>query len=151
MTRRFRRCGHGPGVLAPEYQAVADQFCAMLTALRNPEPWTPGSARDIAVRVGPFVERARTRPGDVTPSPWSMPVAPAAARSSEGLRYVLVFGVVAPAFRHGTHALELLASGVRTAVLDGRLGAPVQVSEEIPVALGGMVLAEAYMDEPIQP
>ena len=38
----------------------------MLTALRNPEPWTPGidSTRDIAVRVGPFVERAHTRPGD---------------------------------------------------------------------------------------
>ncbi|MEW2297939.1 hypothetical protein ABZ719_35480 [Streptomyces sp. NPDC006743] len=36
----------------------------MLTALRNPEPWKPGSARDIAVRVGPFVERAHTRPGD---------------------------------------------------------------------------------------
>lgn len=38
----------------------------MLTALRNPELWTPGtsSARAIAVRVGPFVERAHTRPGD---------------------------------------------------------------------------------------
>ncbi|MGX1025428.1 hypothetical protein RKD37_000134 [Streptomyces ambofaciens] len=64
MIRRFRRCGHGPGTLTPEDQAVIDQFRAMLTALRNPEPWTPGSARDIAVRVGPFVERAHTRPGD---------------------------------------------------------------------------------------
>ncbi|MCX2927956.1 hypothetical protein [Streptomyces sp. NEAU-W12] len=64
MIRRFRRCGHGPGALTPEDQAVVDQFRAMLTALRNPEPWTPGSARDIAVRVGPFVERAHTRPGD---------------------------------------------------------------------------------------
>ncbi|MEK8141584.1 hypothetical protein NKH18_00320 [Streptomyces sp. M10(2022)] len=36
----------------------------MLTALRNPKPWAPGSAQDIAVRIGPFVERAHTRPGD---------------------------------------------------------------------------------------
>ncbi|MCL3998150.1 hypothetical protein [Streptomyces lavenduligriseus] len=64
MIRRFRRCGHGPGTFTPEDQAVVDQFRAMLTALRNPEPWTPGSARDIAVRVGPFVERAHPRPGD---------------------------------------------------------------------------------------
>ncbi|MFZ3562846.1 hypothetical protein ACOKM5_43725 [Streptomyces sp. BH097] len=65
MTRRFfRRCSHAPGAISPEDQAVVDQFRALLTALRNPEPWAPGSARDIAVRVGPFVERAYTRPGD---------------------------------------------------------------------------------------
>ncbi|MFF0337890.1 hypothetical protein ACFYUM_35530 [Streptomyces fimicarius] len=66
MIRRLRRCGHAPGAVSPEDQAVVDQFREMLTALRNPEPWTPGtgSARDIAVRVGPFVERAHTRPGD---------------------------------------------------------------------------------------
>ncbi|WP_086682110.1 hypothetical protein [Streptomyces pseudogriseolus] len=64
MIRRFHRCGHGPGALTPEDQAIVDQFRAMLTALRNPEPWTPGSARDIAVRVSPFMERAHTRPGD---------------------------------------------------------------------------------------
>ncbi|KIE24681.1 hypothetical protein LK08_23240 [Streptomyces sp. MUSC 125] len=64
MIRRFRRCGHAPGALSPEDQAVVEQFRAMLTALRNPQPWTPGSARDIAVRVGPFIERAHTRPGD---------------------------------------------------------------------------------------
>ncbi|MEU5443652.1 hypothetical protein [Streptomyces griseofuscus] len=64
MIRRFRRCSRAPGVLSPEDQAVVDQFRAMLTALRSPEPWTPGSARDIAVRVGPFIERAHTRPGD---------------------------------------------------------------------------------------
>lgn len=64
MIRRFRRCGNAPGALSPEDQAVVDQFRAMLTALRNPEPWAPGSARDIAVRVGPFIERAHTRPGD---------------------------------------------------------------------------------------
>ncbi|GGP80519.1 hypothetical protein [Streptomyces melanogenes] len=60
----FRRCGHAPGTLSPEDQAVVDDFRAMLTALRNPQPWAPGSAQDIAVRVGPFVERAHTRPGD---------------------------------------------------------------------------------------
>ncbi|MEW1552281.1 hypothetical protein [Streptomyces tsukubensis] len=60
----FRRCGYAPGAVSPEDQAVVNQFRAMLTALRNPEPWTPGSARDIAVRVGPFIERAHTRPGD---------------------------------------------------------------------------------------
>lgn len=64
MIRRFRRCGHAPGTLTPEDQAVVDQFRAMLTALRNPQPWAPGHAQDIAVRIGPFVERAHTRPGD---------------------------------------------------------------------------------------
>ncbi|MEU4655055.1 hypothetical protein AB0G32_14145 [Streptomyces sp. NPDC023723] len=53
----FRRCGHAPGASSPVDQAVVDQFRAMLTAVHNPEPWTPGtgSARDIAVRIGPFV------------------------------------------------------------------------------------------------
>ncbi|MEU9321472.1 hypothetical protein [Streptomyces sp. NPDC048295] len=59
----FRRCGNA-GAFSPTDQAVVDQFRATLTALRNPQPWTPGSAQDIAVRVGPFVERAHTRPGD---------------------------------------------------------------------------------------
>jgi hypothetical protein len=64
MIRRFRRCGHAPGTISPEDQAVVDQFRAMLTAVRNPEPWTPGLALDVAVRVGPFIERAHPRPGD---------------------------------------------------------------------------------------
>ncbi|MFC8247561.1 hypothetical protein [Streptomyces chartreusis] len=64
MIHRFRRCGHGPGALTPEDQAVVDQFRAMLAAVRAPEPWTPGRSQDIAVRVGPFIERAHTRPGD---------------------------------------------------------------------------------------
>ncbi|MFD8902674.1 hypothetical protein [Streptomyces ardesiacus] len=64
MIRRFRRCDHGHGTLTPDDQAVVDESRVMLTALRTPQPWTPGSARDIAVRVGPFVERAHTRPGD---------------------------------------------------------------------------------------
>ncbi|MEU8764785.1 hypothetical protein [Streptomyces sp. NPDC048659] len=64
MIRRFRRCGHSPGALAPENQAVVDEFRAMLAAVRSPEPWTPGSSREGAVRIGPFIERARPRPGD---------------------------------------------------------------------------------------
>ncbi|MBT2539742.1 hypothetical protein J7E99_03215 [Streptomyces sp. ISL-44] len=64
MIRRFRRCGHAPGALTPEDQAAVDQFRAMLAAVRSPEPWTPGHGQDVAVRIGPFIERARTRPGD---------------------------------------------------------------------------------------
>lgn len=60
----FRRCGHASGTISLEDQAVVDQFRAMLTAVRNPEPWTPGHALDVAVRVGPFIERAHPRPGD---------------------------------------------------------------------------------------
>ena len=65
MKRRlFRHCGHVPGALTPEGRAVVDQFRAMLAALRDPQPWTPGHAQDLAVRIGLFVERAHTRPGD---------------------------------------------------------------------------------------
>ncbi len=64
IRRMFRRCGHAPGALTPEEQAAVDSFRAMLTALRNPQPWAPGCAQDIAVRIGPFVERAHPRPGD---------------------------------------------------------------------------------------
>lgn len=63
----FRRCGNAPGDVTPEDQAVVDAFRARLAAiaaLRSPEPWTPGNCQDIAVRVGPFIERAHTRPGD---------------------------------------------------------------------------------------
>ncbi|GAA2359059.1 hypothetical protein [Streptomyces cuspidosporus] len=60
----FRRCGHAPGALTPEDQAVVDQFRATLTAVRDPQPWTPGHSQDIAVRIGPFIERAHPRPGD---------------------------------------------------------------------------------------
>lgn len=65
MKLPFRRRDTPPGtVLAPEDQAVIDAFRAMLAARKNPQPWTPGNNQDIAVRVGPFVERAHTRPGD---------------------------------------------------------------------------------------
>ncbi|WP_326615351.1 hypothetical protein OG949_41310 (plasmid) [Streptomyces scopuliridis] len=63
MIRRFRRCGHAPGPLF-EDQTVVDAFRAMLAAVRDPQPWTPGQSLDIAVRVGPFIERAHPRPGD---------------------------------------------------------------------------------------
>ncbi|WP_328765380.1 MULTISPECIES: hypothetical protein [unclassified Streptomyces] len=64
MIRRFRRCGHAPGTLTPEDQAAVAQFRAMLAAVRDPEPWMPGRAQDVAVRIGPFIERAHPRPGD---------------------------------------------------------------------------------------
>ncbi|WP_019074413.1 hypothetical protein [Streptomyces hokutonensis] len=64
MKRRFSRCGHAPGALSPEDQAAVDQFRALLAALRDMETWTPGLYQDIAVRVGPFMERAHPRPGD---------------------------------------------------------------------------------------
>ncbi|MCX4673636.1 hypothetical protein OG453_44580 [Streptomyces sp. NBC_01381] len=65
MKRRlFRRCGHTPGPFSSEDQVVVDAYRAMLAALRDPELWTPGSAQDVALRVGPFVERAHPRPGD---------------------------------------------------------------------------------------
>jgi hypothetical protein len=64
MKRLFRRCGHTPGAISPEDQAVVDAFREMLAALRDPEPWTPGRCQDVAVRVGPFIERAHPRPGD---------------------------------------------------------------------------------------
>ncbi|MFG2716407.1 hypothetical protein ACGFX2_38690 [Streptomyces goshikiensis] len=65
IRRLFRRCATVPGtVLAPEDQTVVDAFRAMLAAIREPEPWTPGCPQDIAIRVGAFIERAHTRPGD---------------------------------------------------------------------------------------
>lgn len=64
IRRMFRRCATGPGTLSPEDQAAVDAFRAMLAARRSPEPWIPGHTQDIAVRIGPFIERAHTRPGD---------------------------------------------------------------------------------------
>ncbi|MET9497455.1 hypothetical protein [Streptomyces sp. NPDC006552] len=72
----FRRCGTAPGALSPEDQAVVDQFRAMLAAVRNPQPWTPGDSQE---RVGPFVERAHTRPGDDHAPEMSCPLHAAAA------------------------------------------------------------------------
>ncbi|WP_438490744.1 hypothetical protein [Streptomyces sp. S186] len=61
IRRMFRRYAPAP---APEDQAVVDAIRALIAAVRDPELWTPGRAQDIAVRVGPFIERAHTRPGD---------------------------------------------------------------------------------------
>ncbi|MFJ3728513.1 hypothetical protein ACIPYQ_38925 [Streptomyces sp. NPDC090045] len=63
MKRLFHRCGTS-GALSSEDQAVVDEYRAMLAARKNPQPWTPGSGVDVAVRIGPFVERAHPRPGD---------------------------------------------------------------------------------------
>ncbi len=62
MIRRMLH--HRSTTPAPEDQASVGKSRATLAALRNPKPWTRGSALDIAVRIGPFVERAQTRPGD---------------------------------------------------------------------------------------
>ncbi|MDV5143234.1 hypothetical protein R1T08_02645 [Streptomyces sp. SBC-4] len=62
IHRMFHRCGPARGALTPEDQAVVDAFLAMLAARRSPAPWTPG--QDVAVRVGPFLERGHIRPGD---------------------------------------------------------------------------------------
>ena len=69
MTRsatRWSRCGHDHRDLTPEDQAVTDAFRAMLAALRQPAPWQPGTATDVAVRIGALVERGHPRPGDDT-------------------------------------------------------------------------------------
>ncbi|WP_420082768.1 hypothetical protein ACN6AT_37710 (plasmid) [Streptomyces sp. JL4002] len=66
MTRHLlRRCATLPRtVLSPKGQANVNVFRTLLAVLRTPEPWTSGCGRDIAVRVGAHIERARTRPGD---------------------------------------------------------------------------------------
>ncbi|MFG3390618.1 hypothetical protein [Streptomyces rochei] len=65
--RFLRRRGHTPEALAPDQQGTTEPHqmrLAAIAALSTPQPWTPGDGQDIAVRVGPFVERAHTRPGD---------------------------------------------------------------------------------------
>ncbi|MCZ4098038.1 hypothetical protein [Streptomyces sp. H39-C1] len=64
IRRTFSRCGNAPSPVSPEDQAFVDAFRAMLAAVRDPQPWTPDQSLDIAVRVGPFIERAHPRPGD---------------------------------------------------------------------------------------
>ncbi|MGC5401723.1 hypothetical protein ACPXCP_39040 [Streptomyces sp. DT20] len=64
IRRMFSRCATTPRAVSPEDQTVAEEFRAMLAAIHNPQPWTPDLAQDIAVRVGPFIERAHPRPGD---------------------------------------------------------------------------------------
>ncbi|MFD3547061.1 hypothetical protein ACFWUW_15880 [Streptomyces sp. NPDC058655] len=64
IRRMFSRCATTLSAVSSEDQAVLDEFRTMLAAVRNPKPWTPGRAQDVAVRVGPFIERGRPRPGD---------------------------------------------------------------------------------------
>ncbi|MEU6680908.1 hypothetical protein [Streptomyces sp. NPDC046925] len=63
VTARFRRCGHGTGPLHPgDHKAVAE-FTAMLTARRQPAPWT--GRGDVAVRIGKHgLERGRPLAGE---------------------------------------------------------------------------------------
>lgn len=61
-TPRWKRCGHGPGALSPADQTAVGEFRALLAALKNPLPWTGNE--DVAVQIGPFIERGRPRPGD---------------------------------------------------------------------------------------
>ncbi|MET8168884.1 hypothetical protein ACIRPU_40555 [Streptomyces sp. NPDC102259] len=116
MKRLFRRCGHAPGTLSLEDQAAVDQFRALLAALRDPEPWTPGQCQDLAVRVGPFVERAHPRPGD-DHGPDVIAVAlqhPGGSYTPYGERYrklgwlrcetIDILGVWNPAYEPLTHA-----------------------------------------------
>ncbi|MFI6530224.1 hypothetical protein [Streptomyces uncialis] len=59
-----RRCRTIPGAPTTVDQTAVDEFRATLAARKNPQPWTPGNGDDIAVKVGPFTERAQPRPGD---------------------------------------------------------------------------------------
>ncbi|MEC4574236.1 hypothetical protein [Streptomyces virginiae] len=64
MSTHIRARHPGESVRLPWRGAllgVVDQFRAMLAAVRSPEPWTPGSGQDVAVRIGP-VHRARPPP-----------------------------------------------------------------------------------------
>ncbi len=63
-TPRWKRCGHGPGTLTAAEQAAADAFRTLLPVLKNPRPWTSGSGEDVAVRIGPWIERGHPRPCD---------------------------------------------------------------------------------------
>ncbi|MEV4871495.1 hypothetical protein [Streptomyces syringium] len=117
MKRRlFRRCANAPGTLAPEDQAVVDAFRSTLAALKHPTPWTPGSGQDIAVRVGPFIERGHPRPGDDR-GPDAIALAlqhPDVPYARYGDRYTrkgwlrcetsLILGTWQPAYRILTHA-----------------------------------------------
>ncbi|MFD3920197.1 hypothetical protein [Streptomyces sp. NPDC058595] len=117
MIRRMSRLvDHVADALIPKDRAAVDQLRATLSALRSPEPWTPGRTQDIALRVGPFIERAHTRPGDdhgpdliaVTLVHPNTPHAAYAFRySSEGwlrCETATILGVWNPAYTPLTHA-----------------------------------------------
>ncbi|MFJ9380387.1 hypothetical protein [Streptomyces sp. NPDC101455] len=112
----LRRRNHAPSALSLEDQAAADAFRAMLAALRSPEPWTPGRCEDVAVRVGPFVERAHPRPGD-DHHPDLIAIAlqhPSGSYAPYGARYrklgwlrcdtATILGMWTPAYEPLTHA-----------------------------------------------
>lgn len=111
----LRRTRSTPAV-STEDQAAAEAFHAAFAALRTPEPWTPGRAQDVAVRVGPFIERGHTRPGD-DHGPDLIAVAlqhPGGSYAPYGARYRKlgwlrcetrkILGIWQPAFAPLTHA-----------------------------------------------
>ncbi|WP_331743117.1 hypothetical protein OG239_43095 (plasmid) [Streptomyces sp. NBC_00868] len=106
------------GILSAEDQAVVDEYRAMLAACKDPQPWTPGSSVDVAVRIGPFVERAHPRLGDdrgpviavalVHPD---TPHTPYSRRFNTGwvrCETTAILGTWQPAYRMLTHAAAAL-------------------------------------------
>ncbi|MCX4581059.1 hypothetical protein OHB41_49805 [Streptomyces sp. NBC_01571] len=63
IRRMLRRLDNTPATGAPAARAVTGDRTAPLAA-SNPQPWTPGCDQDVAIRVGPFIERAHPIPGD---------------------------------------------------------------------------------------
>lgn len=110
--RLFRRCANAPGTPSPEDQAVVDTFRSTLAALKPPTPWTPGSGQDVAVRIGPFIERGHPRPGDDRgPDAIALalqhPDVPYARYTRKGwlrCETPLILGTWQPAYRILTHA-----------------------------------------------
>lgn len=67
MTRPHRRCGHGPGSLSPEDQAVVDAFRAYLAHRKMSTPVTDASSGEPA----PLDSAGRSptgRPRNATPA-----------------------------------------------------------------------------------
>lgn len=66
LLHRLRNRGSAPAEsseLTTE-EAQAQAYRELVTALQQPRPLEPRTSNDIAVRIGPFVERAHPRPGD---------------------------------------------------------------------------------------
>ncbi|MDJ0375633.1 hypothetical protein QMK19_40170 [Streptomyces sp. H10-C2] len=65
-TPRWRRCGHGSGVMQPGDRIVVEAFRAVLAARARPRPFTLNT--DLAILTGLTVDRARPQPGQPTDS-----------------------------------------------------------------------------------
>ncbi|MFB7076530.1 hypothetical protein [Streptomyces sp. NPDC056308] len=139
IRRMFGRSGHAPGALTPEDQAVGNAFRAMRAAVRNPGPRTPGRAQDVAVRVGPFIERARRRSGDghgpdLIVVALIHPETPHAAAyahryTSKGwlrCETAMILGVWQPAYAILTHAAAVLDLPVNVGMVPANCGVHVE-------------------------